>query len=152
MGLYIAKLKQLVSRADLIQLQCLTSQMHLRKHSKRASTSKFHAQTQGTNSCHLQEHMRGFSKKSHHGPLKIFISQRHTALARQEAEPPQTMVERPHWGPVCRRKHVTSSAGTIPLFGTAIWIPKHKTGPLNCTRLNVTSVQRCPGTLTSCLP
>lgn len=142
-----AELKQLSRRADLIQLQFLIAQMHLRKWGKCASTAKFRAQTQ---TCHLLEHTTGFSKKRDHGPLKTFISQRHTALARQEAMRPCWWWRSCLLGTFMQAEACHLISRDHPPFGTAIWIPKCKTGPPNCMRLNVNSVQWCPETRTSC--
>lgn len=70
---------------------------------------KFHAQTQ---TCHLLGHMTWFSKKSDHGPLKTFISQSHTVLARQDAEPPLVTSSKAsclRWGPDADRNLVPGS-------------------------------------------
>lgn len=85
----------------------------------------------------------GFSKNSDQRSLKTFTSQRHTALARQDTENLLMTATLPALG-IWRQTEtwfLTSHfirRDSAPL-GTAIWIPKHKTGPPNCTRLNVNS-------------
>lgn len=93
--------------------------------------------------CHLLGYMMGFSTNSDQRSLKAFTSQRHTALARQDTEN-LLMTDKPPALGIWRQTEIwflTSHficRDSAPL-GTAIWIPKHKTGPPNCTRLNVNS-------------
>lgn len=112
----------------------------------------FHAQMQ---TCHLLGYMMGFSKNSDQRSLNTFTSERHTAFARQDTKNLLMTAKLPALG-IWRQTEtwfLTSHfirRDSAPL-GTAIWIPKHKTGPPNCTRLNVNNIQYCPETRTNCL-